>query len=63
MKLVIQRVAYASVEADGVLSGRIGQGLMLLLGVERGDTVEQAHWLAKKVIKLRRSPCRARSGL
>mmetsp|Transcript_161589 Transcript_161589/g.513543 ORF Transcript_161589/g.513543 Transcript_161589/m.513543 type:complete len:85 (+) Transcript_161589:77-331(+) len=37
MKLVIQRVTHASVVADGEMSGKIGPGLMLLLGVEQGN--------------------------
>lgn len=53
MKLVIQRVTRASVTADGELSGQIGPGLVLLLGVEHGDTLDQALQLATKVLKIR----------
>mmetsp|Transcript_161590 Transcript_161590/g.513544 ORF Transcript_161590/g.513544 Transcript_161590/m.513544 type:complete len:255 (+) Transcript_161590:77-841(+) len=56
MKLVIQRVTHASVVADGEMSGKIGPGLMLLLGVEQGDTLEQALQLATKVLKIRLWP-------
>jgi D-aminoacyl-tRNA deacylase len=52
MRAVVQRVREASVSADGELA-RIGPGLLVLLGVARGDTLEQAERLAAKVLKLR----------
>ena len=42
MRIVIQRVAQASVSVDGEIEGKIGQGLMVLVGVEEGDTPEDA---------------------
>ena len=53
MKAVIQRVASASVTVEGVIAGQIGQGIMVLLGVEKGDNEAGADWLAKKIAGLR----------
>lgn len=53
MRLVIQRVSYASVAVDGALISKIGCGLMILVGVENGDTKADADWLAGKTAKLR----------
>ncbi len=57
MKAVIQRVSHASVVANGVPTGAIGQGLLVLLGVEVADGPEVNHaeveWLAKKVAQMR----------
>jgi len=53
MRAVIQRVLEASVEAEGRTVSRIGGGLLVLLGVEDGDTLEDVSWLSGKVAKLR----------
>ena len=53
MRAVIQRVTRASVTIDGTVRGQIGQGLVVLLGVGQDDGVEQARWLAEKIIHLR----------
>ena len=53
MICVIQRVNNATVYADGVLSGEIGKGLYLLLGVSEGDTEKDAVALSEKISKLR----------
>lgn len=53
MKLVVQRVKKASVTIDNNLYSQIKQGFMVLFGVEKGDTNEQAAWLADKLLKLR----------
>lgn len=53
MIAVIQRVNNAQVVADGVLSGKIGKGLYILLGVEKGDKECDAIALADKISKLR----------
>lgn len=53
MIAVIQRVNNAEVIADGVLSGKIGKGLYILLGVEKGDEKSDAIALADKISKLR----------
>lgn len=53
MRAVVQRVSQASVTVDGRVVGRIGQGLMILLGVKTGDTEAEADWLAAKIAGLR----------
>lgn len=53
MKCLIQRVKKASVTIDGELYSKIGHGILAFLGVEKGDTVENAEKLAQKVINLR----------
>ncbi len=53
MIAVLQRVENASVVSDGVLTGSIGRGLFLLLGVLSGDGEEDARLLADKIAKLR----------
>lgn len=53
MRLVIQRVNHASVEIDGVTRGKIGRGLCIFMGVERGADEEDLSWLVKKTINLR----------
>ncbi len=53
MRAVIQRVTEASVTVDGEVIGAIGRGLVVLLGIGRGDTEAQARKLADKVANLR----------
>jgi len=53
MRVVVTRVSSASVEIDGVVTGEIGRGFLVLLGVRVGDTEEDARWLAAKVCNLR----------
>ena len=53
MRAVVQRVSEASVVSDGELTGEIGRGLLILLGVEVGDTQEELEWLVRKVSGLR----------
>ena len=53
MKAVIQRVTSASVTVEGRIVGRIGQGITILLGVEKGDHDAGADWLAEKIAALR----------
>lgn len=56
MRAVLQRVSEASVRVDGVVVGRIGPGLVVLLGVGRGDTEADADYLAEKTLNLRVFP-------
>lgn len=53
MRAVIQRVLEASVRIEGRVKSQIGPGLLILLGVEEPDTLEDADWLAKKIVNLR----------
>ncbi|MBR5551207.1 MAG: D-tyrosyl-tRNA(Tyr) deacylase [Muribaculaceae bacterium] len=53
MRLVIQRVSRASVTVAGELKSSIGHGLMVLVGVEHGDTLEDVKWLVGKTTALR----------
>lgn len=53
MKAILQRVRCAKVASDGITTGEIGAGLMVLLGVVEGDDVEQADFLAEKTVNLR----------
>ena len=53
MRLVIQRVSEASVTVDGECIASIGRGLLILVGVENGDTEQDAAWLAAKASALR----------
>eukprot|EP00747_Dinoflagellata_sp_TGD_P185644 gnl/TRDRNA2_/TRDRNA2_42271_c0_seq1.p1 gnl/TRDRNA2_/TRDRNA2_42271_c0~~gnl/TRDRNA2_/TRDRNA2_42271_c0_seq1.p1 ORF type:complete len:311 (+),score=65.39 gnl/TRDRNA2_/TRDRNA2_42271_c0_seq1:84-1016(+) len=52
MKLIVQRVARATVEVDGFLEQSIRSGLVLLLALKHGDVLEHAQQLATKVLKL-----------
>ena len=53
MRTVIQRVQRASVSIEGKTVSSIGNGLLLLLGIEAADTEEDAQWLCRKVLGLR----------
>ncbi|MGH7801793.1 MAG: D-aminoacyl-tRNA deacylase [Thermodesulfobacteriota bacterium] len=53
MRAVIQRVKEARVEVDGEVVGKIGQGLLVLLGVGKDDTEDDVRYLAGKVSGLR----------
>lgn len=56
MKIVLQRVKEASVEAGGRVVGRIGRGICLLIAVEKGDAEHEAEHLARKIAELRIFP-------
>jgi D-tyrosyl-tRNA(Tyr) deacylase len=56
MRALVQRVSRASVRVAGEVISEIGPGLLVLLGVGREDTAEQADWLAAKVRSLRVFP-------
>ena len=53
MRIVIQRVRHASVTIDGVLKSSIGDGMLVLVGIEEADTQEDIDWLCKKTVNLR----------
>lgn len=53
MRVLIQRVSYAKVEVEGAVKGSINNGLLVLLGVEDADTVEDLNWLVQKIVKMR----------
>jgi D-aminoacyl-tRNA deacylase len=56
MRAVLQRVSRADVGVDGGSVGRIGSGWLVMLGVARGDTDDDAAWIAEKVANLRAFP-------
>lgn len=53
MRTVIQRVSQASVRVDGKVVGEIGNGLLVLVGIEDSDTAQDIEWLAKKIVGMR----------
>jgi len=56
VRAVIQRVSSASVSIDGAIVGQIGRGLLVLLGIEQGDSAEDLAWLAAKTARVRVFP-------
>lgn len=53
MRAVIQRVAWAHVTVDNKRISEIGEGLLVLLGIEDADTIEDITWLSRKIVNLR----------
>lgn len=53
MRTVIQRVQHCSVTIDGQLKSNIGNGMLVLVGIEDRDTQEDIEWLCKKITNLR----------
>jgi len=53
LKALVQRVSKASVSVGGEVVGKIGRGLVVLVGVARGDTEKDAIYLADKIVNLR----------
>lgn len=53
MRTVIQRVSKASVTIDEMVTGSIGPGLVVLLGIESADNVGDIEWLCSKILNLR----------
>ncbi|MFI3240880.1 MAG: D-aminoacyl-tRNA deacylase [Bacteroidales bacterium] len=53
MRLVIQRVSEAAVTIDGVVHNSIARGLMILVGVEQGDTMTDLDWIVAKCLNMR----------
>jgi D-tyrosyl-tRNA(Tyr) deacylase len=56
VRALVQRVSQASVEVEGKVTGEIGAGLLVLLGVATSDTAAEADRLAEKVVRLRCFP-------
>jgi D-tyrosyl-tRNA(Tyr) deacylase len=56
MRAVVQRVMRAKVTVDGEITGEIGAGVMVLLGVAEDDTQDDASYLAEKLVSLRIFP-------
>jgi len=53
MRVIIQRVLSANVTIDGVVNGAINTGLMVLVGIEEADTIDDITWLSNKLVNLR----------
>ena len=53
MRVIAQRVREASVTVDGQITGKIGQGLMLLVGIEAEDSETDLAWMAGKLVRMR----------
>jgi D-tyrosyl-tRNA(Tyr) deacylase len=53
MRAVIQRVSEADCKVDGLVTGNIGMGFLVLLGIEDADTDDDLQWLAQKITNLR----------
>lgn len=56
MRALLQRVEHAAVTVDGRTIGEIGDGLLVFLGVARGDGPNELEWLARKILGLRIFP-------
>jgi len=53
MRVVLQRVSSAHVTVGGRITGQIGRGLLVFVGIEPADTAADGEWLAQKIIRLR----------
>ena len=53
MRAVIQRVSEASCTVDGLATGQIGTGFLILLGIEDTDMADDVQWLAQKIVNMR----------
>jgi D-tyrosyl-tRNA(Tyr) deacylase len=53
MRAVLQRVKRALVTVEGNITGAIEEGLLVLLGIEEADTLEDMNWLSSKLVNLR----------
>jgi len=53
MRVLIQRTTQASVTIDGIVVSEIGQGLLVLVGIENYDAITDAQWLASKIVQMR----------
>ena len=53
MRIVIQRVTEANVKVEGKICGKIGHGLLILVGIEESDSNDDIEWLCKKIVNMR----------
>ena len=53
MRAVIQRVTNASISIDGKITATINEGLLVLIGIEDADNIEDIQWLSSKIVNLR----------
>lgn len=53
MRAVLQRVSEAACRVDGNITGEIGMGFLILLGIEDADTTEDLQWLTQKIVNMR----------
>lgn len=53
MRIVIQRVSEAAVSVNGKITGSIAHGLLVLMGVEDADIMEDIEWLSNKIVNIR----------
>ena len=53
MRAVIQRVTKASIMINGSIHAQIGNGLLVLLGIEDADALDDIEWLSNKIVNLR----------
>ena len=53
MKVVLQRVTSASVTIDGIVKAEIRHGLLVLVGIEDADNLQDVDWLSRKIVNLR----------
>ncbi|MFO7612862.1 MAG: D-aminoacyl-tRNA deacylase, partial [Clostridia bacterium] len=56
MRALVQRVSESSVTIGGVVSGKIGKGINILLGIRSGDAMKDVEYLAGKILRLRIFP-------
>jgi D-tyrosyl-tRNA(Tyr) deacylase len=53
MRAVIQRVTAANCEVEGIVTGTIDTGFVVLLGIEDADSIEDLEWLSSKIVNMR----------
>jgi D-tyrosyl-tRNA(Tyr) deacylase len=53
MRALVQRVREATVRVEGAVTGKIGPGLLVLVGIRSADTAEDRAWLVRKIVQLR----------
>ncbi|MGH9519723.1 MAG: D-aminoacyl-tRNA deacylase, partial [Terriglobales bacterium] len=56
MRATLQRVSHAEVRVAGQVVGRIAEGYVALIGVEKGDAVADVDWICRKIVNLRLWP-------